>query len=100
MRRYALRDDQWERIKDLLPGRPGHVGVTAKDNRLFVEGVDEYTTKDGVVVAVPYAGVIEFRGDKISGWRDYVDRGVIDAQKAGGGLSPQVKELVGRPAQS
>ena len=30
MRRYALRDDQWERIKDLLPGRPGHVGVTAR----------------------------------------------------------------------
>jgi transposase len=39
MRRYALRDDQWERIKDLLPGRPGCVGVTAKDNRLFVEAV-------------------------------------------------------------
>ena len=38
-RRYALRDDQWERIKDLLPGRPGHVGVTARDNRLFVEAV-------------------------------------------------------------
>ena len=38
-RRYALRDDQWDRIKDLLPGRPGHVGVTAKDNRLFVEAV-------------------------------------------------------------
>ena len=39
MRRYALRDDQWERIKDLLPGRDGHVGVTAEDNRLFVEAV-------------------------------------------------------------
>src|SRR5215218_7903103 len=39
MRRYALRDDQWDRIKDLLPGREGHVGVTAKDNRLFVEAV-------------------------------------------------------------
>jgi transposase len=39
MRRYALRDDQWERIEDLLPGREGHVGVTAKDNRLFVEAV-------------------------------------------------------------
>ena len=38
-RRYALRDDQWERIKDLLPGRDGYVGVTAKDNRLFVEAV-------------------------------------------------------------
>ena len=39
MRRHALRDDQWERIEDLLPGRPGHVGVTARDNRLFVEAV-------------------------------------------------------------
>lgn len=39
MRRYALRDDQWERMKDLLPGREGHVGVTAKDNRLFIEAV-------------------------------------------------------------
>jgi transposase len=39
MRRYALRDDQWERIRDLLPGREGHVGVTARDNRLFVEAV-------------------------------------------------------------
>lgn len=39
MRRYGLRDDQWERIKDFLPGRDGHVGVSAKDNRLFVEAV-------------------------------------------------------------
>jgi transposase len=39
MRRYGLRDDQWDRIKDLLPGREGHVGATAKDNRLFVEAV-------------------------------------------------------------
>ena len=38
-RRYALRDDQWERIKDSLPGRPSHMGVTARDNRLFVEAV-------------------------------------------------------------
>jgi transposase len=39
MRRYQLRDDQWERIKDLLPGRVGSVGVTAADNRCFVEAV-------------------------------------------------------------
>ncbi len=39
MHRYGLRDDQWERIKDLLPGQPGWVGVTAADNRLFVEAV-------------------------------------------------------------
>lgn len=39
MRRYGLRDDQWERIRDLLPGQEGHVGVTAANNRLFVEAV-------------------------------------------------------------
>ncbi|HEY5105310.1 MAG TPA: IS5 family transposase, partial [Caulobacteraceae bacterium] len=39
MRRYGLRDDQWDRIKELLPGREGHVGATAKDNRLFLEAV-------------------------------------------------------------
>jgi transposase len=38
-RRHALRDDQWDRIKDLLPGREGTVGVTARNNRLFVEAV-------------------------------------------------------------
>ena len=38
-RRYALREDQWERIREVLPGRTGSVGVTAKDNRLFVEAV-------------------------------------------------------------
>jgi len=39
VRRHALRNDQWERIENLLPGREGTVGATAKDNRLFVEAV-------------------------------------------------------------
>lgn len=39
MTRYGLRDDQWERIRDWLPGRIGHVGATAQDNRRFVEAV-------------------------------------------------------------
>lgn len=39
-RRYSLRDNQWERLQALgLPGQQGHVGVTAKDTRLFVEAV-------------------------------------------------------------
>ena len=33
MRRYALRDDQWDRIADFLPGREGHVGGTAAESR-------------------------------------------------------------------
>lgn len=39
VKRYGLRDDQWQRIEHLLPGRKQTVGVTAKDNRLFVEAV-------------------------------------------------------------
>jgi hypothetical protein len=39
MRRYALRDDQWDQIKDGLPGSEGTVGTNATDNRLFVEAV-------------------------------------------------------------
>ncbi len=39
MRRYGLRNDQWGKIELLLPGKKSDVGVTAKDNRLFVEAV-------------------------------------------------------------
>jgi transposase len=39
MGRYGLRNEQWERILHLLPGKDGDVGVTAKDNRLFVDAV-------------------------------------------------------------
>ena len=37
--RYELSDLQWEKIKDFLLGRAQHVGRTAADNRLFVNGV-------------------------------------------------------------
>ena len=46
-RRYALRDDPWERIQDLLPGSKGWVGVTAKNNRLFVDAV-RYRYRAGI----------------------------------------------------
>ncbi len=61
MRRYRLRDDQWERIRDLLPGREGHVGVTAVDNRQFVEAV-LYRYRAGL----PWRDLPERFGD----WKD------------------------------
>ena len=40
MKRYGLRDDQFERIELLLPGRPGSVGRNSDaGNRLFVQAV-------------------------------------------------------------
>jgi len=38
-KRYELNDAQWERIKDLLPGKAGDPGRSGADNRLFVNGV-------------------------------------------------------------
>jgi transposase len=37
--RKMPRNDQWERIEHLLPGKASDRGVTAKDNRQFVEAV-------------------------------------------------------------
>lgn len=39
MRRHEIPEEQWERIKDLLPGKEGDPGVTAQDNRLFLNAV-------------------------------------------------------------
>ena len=58
MRRYALSDPQWEGISHLLPGREGHVGVNAKDNRLFVEAV-LYRYRAGI----PWSDLPERFGD-------------------------------------
>ena len=46
-RRHELTDAQWEKIQDLLPGKPGDPGRTATDNRLFVDAVI-YVLKTGI----------------------------------------------------
>ena len=58
MQRYALRDDQWTKIKDFLPGREGHVGGTAADNRLFVDAII-YRYRTGI----PWRDLPERYGD-------------------------------------
>lgn len=37
--RRAISDADWDRIKNLLPGRPGQRGEAARDNRLFLDAV-------------------------------------------------------------
>ena len=65
-------------------------------DRLFAEGVDEFTTSTGAVIAAPYAAVLEFDGDLVIGWRDYVDVGVMAAQRAGAPVSDQIRQLMDR----
>ena len=60
MTRYGLREEEWERIKDLLPGKAVDVGATARDNRRFVEAV-LYRYRAGI----PWRDLPERFGDPI-----------------------------------
>ena len=52
---YDLRDDQWERIKDSLPGKAGDPGRTAVDNRRFISAVMWVARNGAVWRALPAA---------------------------------------------
>ena len=39
LRRHEITDEQWEAMRDLLPGQEGDPGATGKDNRLFVNAI-------------------------------------------------------------
>lgn len=67
------------------------------DSRLFMEGVDEFWLTTGQHVAIPYAGVLEFRGLLIHEWREYFDGRISAAMKAGQPITPELEEMIGRP---
>ena len=68
-------------------------------DRLFYEATEDFDTPDGRRVLVPYAGIVDFRGDLICGWRDYFDRQLIDGQAAGtADLPDYCRDLIERPA--
>jgi len=48
--RHDLSDADWDRIKHLLPGRPGRHGGVGKDNRRFVDAI-RYLAKTGIAWA-------------------------------------------------
>jgi transposase len=64
--RHAIQDDPWDRIKDLLPGRPGSRGRNAFDNRLFVDAV-LWIGKTGA----PWRDLPERFGNWNSVWRRF-----------------------------
>lgn len=79
-RRYALRDDQWERIKDLLPGREGTVGVTAFIQSLICRG-GVVSLSCRAAVARPARAVWRFPG------RAYALQSVVENGGMGAGIS-------------
>ena len=64
--RHAISDADWDRIKDLLPGRPGQTGWLARDNRLFIDAV-LWWAKTGV----PWRDLPERFGDWNTVWKRF-----------------------------
>lgn len=62
-------------------------------NLLFVEGVDAYRRTNGIEVAMPYAAVVEFDGDRIAAWRDYLDTRRMEKLRAGDPAPGHVRAL-------
>ena len=66
MRRHEIADEYWERIKGFLPGQVADPGVTASDNRLFVNAV-LWIAKTGA----PWRDLPERFGNWNSVWRRF-----------------------------
>ena len=66
-------------------------------DRLFIEGVDEFWLTTGEHVAIPYAGVLQFRGARVSEWREYFDGRLSAAMKAGQPITAEQQALISRP---
>ena len=65
-RRHEISDADWDRIRDLLPGRPGQHGGIAADNRRFINAV-LYVARTGI----PWRDLPERLGNWNSQWRRF-----------------------------
>jgi hypothetical protein len=78
--RHAISDADWDRIEDLLPGRPGQPGWLAKDNRLFLDAVPWIAP--GQALPQPADGVAELpRFGKMSALSSIRVRGRQDSHR-------------------
>ena len=83
----AITDVKWRIFAHAVSGQ-----------QIFLEGVDDFVlTAEKRRVAIPYMGVMTFRGSLISEWRDYFDRALFDRLKAGEAAPPEITKLLDRP---
>jgi limonene-1,2-epoxide hydrolase len=83
----AVTDSKWRVIN-----------YSETETQLFIEGIEEYMTPAGIRIVLPYSGVYDFKGSKISGWRDYFDRGLTNRLQEGEAVPDFVEELAAKSA--
>ena len=84
----ALTDVKWRIFAHAVSGK-----------QIFLEGADDFVLIENKRrVAIPYMGIMTFRGSLICEWRDYFDRNLFDRLKAGDTAPPEIAKLLDRPA--
>ncbi|MEX6633370.1 nuclear transport factor 2 family protein [Hyphococcus lacteus] len=66
-------------------------------NTVWMEGADEFMRNDGIRIAVPYAGTLEFEDGVVRIWREYFDGRLQEKQLAGEPVSEHVEAMLDRP---
>jgi limonene-1,2-epoxide hydrolase len=82
----SMRDVRWRVVSHAESG-----------DSFFAEGVEEFVTPAGHRVALPYMGIMVFRGRLIAEWRDYFDRALYDRMKSGEPSPDYIAALAARP---
>ena len=84
----ALTDVKWRIFAHAVSGQ-----------QIFLDGADDFVLIENKRrVAIPYMGIMTFRGGLICEWRDYFDRALFDRLKAGEPVPPEIAKLLDRPA--
>ena len=84
----ALTDVKWRIFAHAVSGQ-----------QIFLEGADDFVLiAEKRRVAIPYMGIMTFRGGLICEWRDYFDRALFDRLKAGETVPPEIAKLLDRPS--
>lgn len=71
--------------------------VAQVGDKVWMEGVDEFDTADGIRVAIPYCGILEYTDGLIHQWREYFDGRLQENQLAGQGVNEHVEAMLVRP---
>jgi len=83
--------------KGIKEGKWRLFNVAEVGSTVWMEGVDEFISTDGIRVAIPYAGTLEFKDGLIFIWREFYEGRLIEQQMAGQGVSAEVEALLDRP---
>ena len=93
----AMRADLERMAGNIKESKWRLFGWTEVGETVWMEGVDEFIRKDGIRVAIPYAGVVEFRDGLILNWREYYQGQLIEDALNGKGVSAVVDSMLDRP---